>query len=314
MAIASSAWTDVSAAKEGREGQTVPSTAACENNTKVPIGLNQIAATTTSAQHHPSHPNLSTTRLAHPTTTHAMTNLTLYTLTALLLLDSSGNRILAKYYAPPAAAAFGPNAPTAPSAPLPANQPRQLVQHNPFSTLKEQRSFEKSVLEKVAKRGHAGAALLSGSGATEIQLLDSHLLLSKSSVDVHLVLVAPAEENELMVSSVLSNLWEAIGMLLAGQGIEKRTLLENLDLVNLAVDEAIDDGSVRHIVSAPHPYAAFPLTRSRLAFPCAESSSRRIRQPLHPASAGRDQMQRRFRSTSRVSTWSGRGHGSRRLC
>lgn len=164
-----------------------------------------------------------------------MTNLTLYSLTALLLLDSSGSRILAKYYSPPAAAAFASS--TAPT--LPPNTPRQLVAANPFSTFKDQRTFEKSVLDKLNKRGSAS---VSSPGATEIQLLDSHLLLSKSSLDVHLVVVAPAEENELMISSVLSNLWEAIGMLLNGQAIEKRALLENLDLVTLAVDEAIDDG------------------------------------------------------------------------
>ena len=172
-----------------------------------------------------------------------MTNLTLYSVTALLLLDSAGNRIIAKYYSPPAAAqhASSSGGPAA-AAPLPPNTPRQLIASNPFSTLKDQRSFEKTVLEKVSKRGTASASPSSISGATEVQLLDSNLLLSKSSVDVHLVVVAPAEENELLVSSVLSNLWEAMGMLLAGQGIEKRSLLENLDLITLAVDEAIDDG------------------------------------------------------------------------
>lgn len=190
--------------------------------------------------------------LSHPTHTtqhRTMTNLTLYSVTALLLLDSAGNRIIAKYYSPPAAAQHAASSSSSSSGgaappPLPPNTPRQLIASNPFSTLKDQRSFEKTVLEKVSKRGTAaaGTSPSSVSGATEIQLLDSNLLLSKSSVDVHLVVVAPAEENELLVSSVLSNLWEAMGMLLAGQGIEKRSLLENLDLITLAVDEAIDDG------------------------------------------------------------------------
>lgn len=182
-----------------------------------------------------------------------MTNLTLYSLTALLILDSTGSRILAKYYSPPAAVAAAAAAAAASSSGStatttshqPPNTPRQLTQASPFPTLKEQRAFEKSVLEKVAKKGSAAAAAAAaGNAATEIQLLDSHLLLSKSSLDVHLVVVAPAEENELMVSHTLSNLWEALSMLLAGQGVEKRTLLENLDLVTLAVDEAIDDGCV----------------------------------------------------------------------
>lgn len=182
-----------------------------------------------------------------------MTNLTLYSITALLLLDTSGSRILAKYYSPPAAAAAAAAAAsntTMSPAHHGANYPRQLTQANPFGTLKEQRSFEKSVVEKLSKRGGGAGVASSSSGATEIQLLDSHLLLSKSSQDVHLVVVASAEENDLMVSSILSTLWEAIGMLLAGQGIEKRALLENLDLVTLAVDEAIDDGLVSIPVAA----------------------------------------------------------------
>lgn len=171
-----------------------------------------------------------------------MTNLTLYSVTALLILDSSGSRILAKYYQSPAAvAAAAATAGAATTTPhhSAGNAPRQLTAANPFTTLKEQRAFEKSILEKVSKRGSSSSG---SSGSTEIQLLDSHLLLSKSTLDVHLVVVSPAEENELMVSSLLSSLWEAIGMLLAGQGVEKRTLLENLDLVTLAVDEAVDDG------------------------------------------------------------------------
>lgn len=172
-----------------------------------------------------------------------MTNLTLYSITALLILDSSGSRILAKYYQPPAAvaaAAAAAASTTAAAQPhASSSAPRQLTQSNPFTTLKEQRAFEKSILEKVSRRGSASAT---SSGSTEIQLLDSHLLLSKSTLDVHFVVVSPAEENELMVSSLLSSLWEAVGMLLAGQGVEKRTLLENLDLVTLAVDEAVDDG------------------------------------------------------------------------
>lgn len=185
-----------------------------------------------------------------------MTNLTLYTITALLILDSSGGRIEAKYYSPPAAvAAAAANATAAKKAgasasaasggsshaALPPNMPRQLVQANPFSSLKEQRQFEKSIIDKLSKRS-GGSSSSSSSSSTEIQLLDNHLLLSKSSLDVHMVLVSPAEENELMVASVLSNLWEALSILLQGQPIEKRALLENLDLVTLAVDEAVDDG------------------------------------------------------------------------
>jgi len=59
---------------------------------------------------------------------------------------------------------------------------------------------------------------------------------------VLLYVVAPAGENELMLSSLLSTLHDAITQLLPHGAIEKRALLENLDLVALAIDEAVDDG------------------------------------------------------------------------
>jgi hypothetical protein len=76
----------------------------------------------------------------------------------------------------------------------------------------------------------------------DIILYDSHLLLFRTLPDVLLYVVAPAGENELMLSSLLSTLHDAITQLLPHGAIEKRALLENLDLVALAIDEAVDDG------------------------------------------------------------------------
>jgi hypothetical protein len=80
------------------------------------------------------------------------TNLSLYTISALLILDSDGARVLAKYYAPPHQAGVG----------------QGLVQElgvgagGPgmgLSTLKEQKAFEKGIWEKV-KRGGGGSFFL----------------------------------------------------------------------------------------------------------------------------------------------------------
>ena len=46
-----------------------------------------------------------------------------------------------------------------------------------------------------------------------------------------------------MLSGVLTAFFDATSMLLRQQ-VEKRALLENLDLVTLALDETVDDGCV----------------------------------------------------------------------
>lgn len=75
------------------------------------------------------------------------TNLTLYTITALLILDSEGQRVLAKYYHPPhqAQAQPGGGQPALPAQAAPGAQG--------LTALKEQRAFEKSVFEKTKRGG-----------------------------------------------------------------------------------------------------------------------------------------------------------------
>jgi len=75
----------------------------------------------------------------------------------------------------------------------------------------------------------------------DILLYDNHLVLYKSSLDLTFYLVAPQLENEIMLQSVLSAFYDAVAMLLRHQ-VEKRSILENLDLVVLALDETIDNG------------------------------------------------------------------------
>jgi len=77
----------------------------------------------------------------------------------------------------------------------------------------------------------------------DIILYDSHLAVYKHSLDLILYVIAGQTENELMLSSALHALFDAITMLLRNP-IEKRGLLENLDLVVLCLDETIDDGCV----------------------------------------------------------------------
>ncbi|KAI8837335.1 Longin-like domain-containing protein [Chytridium lagenaria] len=99
-----------------------------------------------------------------------------------------------------------------------------------YPTTKDQKVFEKALFEKTRK------------GSTEIILFDGHVVVFKNSVDVFMYLVGGSDENELMIASCLSSFHDALSILL-GQ-VEKRTLLENGDLVMLALDETIDDGII----------------------------------------------------------------------
>jgi hypothetical protein len=74
------------------------------------------------------------------------TNLSLYTVSALLILDSDGARVLAKYYTPPHQAAIGTG--LVADLGVGAGGPGMGL-----SGLKEQKAFEKSIWEKVKRGG-----------------------------------------------------------------------------------------------------------------------------------------------------------------
>ena len=65
----------------------------------------------------------------------------------------------------------------------------------------------------------------------------------KLGVDVMFVVVGEAEENELILGETLEGFFGALNGLLRSQ-LEKRVLLDNLDLVLLVVDELIDAGII----------------------------------------------------------------------
>ena len=75
----------------------------------------------------------------------------------------------------------------------------------------------------------------------DIILYNNHLVLYKSSIDLTFYLVGPEHENELLLQSALMAFHDAVSLLLRHQ-VEKRSVLENLDVVVLALDETVDDG------------------------------------------------------------------------
>ena len=97
-----------------------------------------------------------------------------------------------------------------------------------------------------ALRAHSADACicrLAHSCTAEIIMFDNVIVVYKFIGDLMFFVVGDAEDNELVLNIVLTALTEAIGILVRS-GVERRTLLENLDLVLLVLDEIVDGGNV----------------------------------------------------------------------
>ena len=119
---------------------------------------------------------------------------------------------------------------------------------NPYPSLKEQKAFEKGLIEKTAKsKRHRGTPRLHNAnflaGNTDVILYDNRVVVFKSESDVMLYVVGPADENEILLFNVILSLRDSLNLLLKAS-TDKRTIIENYDLVSLAVDEIIDDGII----------------------------------------------------------------------
>ncbi len=115
-------------------------------------------------------------------------NMSLFSVNAILILSTDdSSRILTRYYSPPHIPhnAHGNDYPGA----------------NPYPTLKDQKAFEKGLLEKTAKQ-------------TDVILYDNRVVVFKMESDVMLYVVGGAEENEIMLYSVILALRDALNILL----------------------------------------------------------------------------------------------------
>jgi hypothetical protein len=116
-------------------------------------------------------------------------NMTLFSVNAILLLATDdSSRILAKYYNPPhmPQGAQGNNYPGA----------------NPYPTVKDQKAFEKGLLEKTAKQ------------TSDVILYDNRVVVFKMESDVMLYVVGGADENEIMLYNVVLALRDSLTILL----------------------------------------------------------------------------------------------------
>uniref|UniRef100_A0A8C4QES5 Coatomer subunit zeta n=1 Tax=Eptatretus burgeri TaxID=7764 RepID=A0A8C4QES5_EPTBU len=96
---------------------------------------------------------------------------------------------------------------------------------------KEERVFEKNIFNKTYRSDG------------EIALLDGFTIVYKCSVDLYFYVVGSSQENELMLMAVLNCLFDSLSQMLR-KNVEKRTMLDNMAGVFLAVDEIVDGGVI----------------------------------------------------------------------
>ncbi|KAM9780345.1 coatomer subunit zeta-2 [Neosynchiropus ocellatus] len=100
-----------------------------------------------------------------------------------------------------------------------------------YPSMKEQKNFETNIFNKTHKADN------------EIAFLEGMTIIYKSSIDLFFYVVGSAQENELMLMSVLNCLFESLTQILR-KNVERRCLLDNMDGVFLVVDEIIDGGVI----------------------------------------------------------------------
>jgi hypothetical protein len=100
-----------------------------------------------------------------------------------------------------------------------------------YPTAKEQKAFEKNLFAKTHRENG------------EIIMLDGFTIVYKSSVDLYFYVMGSSNENGLILESVLNCLFDSISRILV-KNVEKKTLLDNLDVIFLAVDEVCDGGII----------------------------------------------------------------------
>ena len=114
-------------------------------------------------------------------------NMSLHSVQAVLILAADiaadSSRIFAKYYSSPHTSTTNP----------PPSQP--------YSTVKEQKAFEKGLLEKTAKQ------------TSDVILYDNKVIVFKMESDVMLYVVGNAEENEILLYNVILALRDTLSIL-----------------------------------------------------------------------------------------------------
>ena len=74
-------------------------------------------------------------------------------------------------------------------------------------------------------------------------MLDGLTILYKNNVDLYFYVLGTPQENELLLLSVLNCVFDSISKIVR-KDVEKRTVMENLGVILLALDEICDGGII----------------------------------------------------------------------
>lgn len=77
--------------------------------------------------------------------------------------------------------------------------------------------------------------------SAEIILLDGLICVYRSNVDLFFYVMGSSDENELILVAALNCLYDSISLILR-KNVEKKALVENMDLAMLIMDEICDNG------------------------------------------------------------------------
>lgn len=96
------------------------------------------------------------------------------------------------------------------------------------------KQFEKRVYVKTKSRKHK----------EDILMLDGHLVLHRSVMDLHLYVIGNRNENPLLLDRILSCLVEVVSTLINRSPESEQPFFDNLDYILIGLDEICDNGMV----------------------------------------------------------------------
>eukprot|EP00999_Lentomonas_sp_LEN2_P000819 NODE_1819_length_727_cov_191.936667_g1769_i0.p1 GENE.NODE_1819_length_727_cov_191.936667_g1769_i0~~NODE_1819_length_727_cov_191.936667_g1769_i0.p1 ORF type:complete len:181 (-),score=16.37 NODE_1819_length_727_cov_191.936667_g1769_i0:119-661(-) len=139
---------------------------------------------------------------------------------ALIVLDNEGARVFARYYA------------------------------SELQALKKQTALEEQLFKKTKRKapseGEVSAEpIMEISDFADICILDQYTAISRFDTDMYLYVLGSADENEVVLLSVLECFYTCLQNLVGS--LDKRTVLESYEVFVLLADELIDDGIIMQI-------------------------------------------------------------------
>nr|CCC93596.1 putative coatomer zeta subunit [Trypanosoma congolense IL3000] len=135
----------------------------------------------------------------------------------IVILNVAGERAFAKYYINP-----------------------EMQTHGVLTTVEKQRTLEIAIHEAARDPKRSCNSF----GDEDIMLYGGHTILFQVSDEVTFAVIGVAEENELVLQSVLRGLIDSLRQELKSDDLSLRILLEKFDAIILTVDEMIDEGII----------------------------------------------------------------------